>query len=168
MTQYNKRYLMLKSTWLIPSFLFLIPALSSLISTYNDLFTFLDKGSDPDPGLDICTVTTGDLDLIQYMSPCNGNSFCTVQYRNLGMSPSLMANLHWQRHIRVWTRIRIKSLMATLYYAEHVHIAQTWTQIPTPYFCVGQVSESESVPESVSGNVNEPWVGIRDRVWQCK
>ena len=32
------------------------------------------------------------------------------------------------------------------------HIAQTCTQIPTPYFCVGQASESESV----SGNVNEP------------
>ena len=29
-------------------------------------------------------------------------------------------------------------------------------QIPTPYFCTGQESESESVPESVSGNVNEP------------
>ena len=33
------------------------------------------------------------------------------------------------------------------------HIAQTWTQIPSPYFCVGQESESESVPESISGNV---------------
>ena len=30
------------------------------------------------------------------------------------------------------------------------HIAQTWTLIPTPYFCTGQESES------VSGNVNEP------------
>ena len=39
-----------------------------------------------------------------------------------------------------------------LYYAEHVHIAQTQTGIPTPYFFVGQESESESV----SGNVNEP------------
>ena len=46
--------------------------------------------------------------------------------------------------------------MATLYYAENVHIAQTQTRIPTPYFCIGQESESESVPESVSGNVNEP------------
>ena len=44
--------------------------------------------------------------------------------------------------------------MVTLHYAEHVHIAQTRTWIPTPYFCVGQ--ESESVPECVSGNVNEP------------
>ena len=43
--------------------------------------------------------------------------------------------------------------MATLYYVEHVHFAQTGTRIPTPYFCIGQVSESESVPESVSGNV---------------
>ena len=42
---------------------------------------------------------------------------------------------------------------ATLYYVEHVHIAET--QIPTTYFCVGQISESESV----SGNVNEPlWI----------
>ena len=35
------------------------------------------------------------------------------------------------------------------------HIAQIQNRIPTPYFfCIGQ--ESESVPESVSGNVNEP------------
>ena len=44
--------------------------------------------------------------------------------------------------------------MATLYYAEHVHITQT--RIPTPDFCMGQESESEFVPESISGNVNEP------------
>ena len=36
------------------------------------------------------------------------------------------------------------------------HIAQTRTRIPTLYFCTGQESESDSVPESVSGNVNEP------------
>ena len=36
------------------------------------------------------------------------------------------------------------------------HIAWTGTWIPTPYFCVGQESESESIPESVSGSVNEP------------
>ena len=36
------------------------------------------------------------------------------------------------------------------------HIAQTRTPIPTPYFFTGQGSESESVPESVSDNVNEP------------
>ena len=34
------------------------------------------------------------------------------------------------------------------------HIAVTQTRIPTPYFCIGQ--ESESVLESVSDNVNEP------------
>ena len=39
--------------------------------------------------------------------------------------------------------------MATLYYAEHVHIPQT--QIPTSYFCIGQESEYESLHESVSG-----------------
>ena len=33
-----------------------------------------------------------------------------------------------------------------------VHIAQTRTRIPTPYFCTGQ----ESVSESNSSNVNEP------------
>ena len=36
------------------------------------------------------------------------------------------------------------------------NISQTQTQILTPYLCVGQESESESVPKSVSGNVNEP------------
>ena len=35
---------------------------------------------------------------------------------------------------RPW--IRIPNLMATLYNAEHVHIAQT--RIPTTYFCIGQ------------------------------
>ena len=43
--------------------------------------------------------------------------------------------------------------MATLFYAEDVHIIWTRARIPIPYFCVGQ--ESESVPESVSSNVNE-------------
>ena len=42
--------------------------------------------------------------------------------------------------------------MAALHYAEHVHIAQTRTQVPTPYFC----TEQESETESVSGNVNGP------------
>ena len=49
--------------------------------------------------------------------------------------------------------------MARLYYADPFrtfHIAQTQTRIPTLYFTVGQESESESVSESVSGNVNEP------------
>ena len=63
----------------------------------------------------------------------------------------LTAHLHCRKWTRVQTQIQIPNLMATLYYTEHVHIAQT--QIPTPYFCKGQESESES---SVSGNVNEP------------
>ena len=46
--------------------------------------------------------------------------------------------------------------MAALYYAEHVNIAQAWSGIPTSYFCLGQETESESVPESVTDNVNEP------------
>ena len=47
--------------------------------------------------------------------------------------------------------------MATLYYAEHVHIAQTLTWIPTPYFCVGQeYYNSMPISESISGNVDEP------------
>ena len=37
----------------------------------------------------------------------------------------------------------------------NVHIAQTQTGVPTPYFCVVQESESESVPESDSSNINE-------------
>ena len=65
-----------------------------------------------------------------------------------------MTHLHCQRRARVWARIQIPNPMATLYYAEYVHIAQTWTQIPTPYFCTRQESEFESVPESVFGNVN--------------
>ena len=47
----------------------------------------------------------------------------------------------------------IPNLKTTLYYAEHVHIVQTRTRIPTPYFCTGQESETESI----SGNVNEPY-----------
>ena len=42
-------------------------------------------------------------------------------------------------------RIQIPNLMATLYHAETVHIAWTQTRIPTPYFFLGQESESESV-----------------------
>ena len=56
----------------------------------------------------------------------------------------------------VQTRIRIPNLMATLHYAERVHIAQTRTLIPTPYFCVRQESEFASVSETISDNVNEP------------
>ena len=40
--------------------------------------------------------------------------------------------------------------MATLYYVENVHFAQARTRIPSPYFCVGQESESES------GNITKP------------
>ena len=48
------------------------------------------------------------------------------------------------------------SPVATLYYTEDVHIAWTRTQIPTPYFCIVQESESESVPVSESDNVIKP------------
>ena len=43
--------------------------------------------------------------------------------------------------------------MATSYYVEHVHIVQIRAQIPTPYVCIAQESESESLPVSESGNV---------------
>ena len=62
-----------------------------------------------------------------------------------------MTHLHCRRRTRVRTRTRIPNPMATLYYAEHVHIAQTRTQISTPNFCVGDESEYVPVPESVSG-----------------
>ena len=64
-----------------------------------------------------------------------------------------MVHLHWQRQARLWSRIQIPNPMATLCYVEHVHIAQT--QIPTLYFYSGQEYESESKPESISGNINE-------------
>ena len=57
-----------------------------------------------------------------------------------------MAYLHSQRRTQLQTWIWIPTPMATLYDAEHVHIKQTRTRIPTPYFCIGH--ESESVPES--------------------
>ena len=66
---------------------------------------------------------------------------------------SLMVHIHCRRQTRKQTRIWIPSPMATLYYTEHVHIAQT--QIPTPYFCAVQESESKPVHEFISGNVNE-------------
>ena len=50
--------------------------------------------------------------------------------------------------------------MATLYCAEHVHIARVQIRIPTPYFCIGYESMSESVPEHVSGNVLFPTAWI--------
>ena len=52
--------------------------------------------------------------------------------------------------------------MATLYCTEHVHISQTQTQIPTPYFCVGQEYDYMLVSESVSDNVNEPLYAIKN------
>ena len=57
--------------------------------------------------------------------------------------------------------------MATLYYAEHVHIAQTLIRIPIPYFCVGQESESESISESISRNINESllYLPFSSRLW---
>ena len=58
----------------------------------------------------------------------------------------VMAHLHLRR------RIRIPNSMATLYWAEYFTLH---TRIPTPYFCTGQESESQSVPIPVSGNINE-------------
>ena len=53
------------------------------------------------------------------------------------VSMTVMVHLHCRRQTRVGTRTWIRNPMATLYYAEHVHIAQTQTWIPTPYYCVG-------------------------------
>ena len=68
----------------------------------------------------------------------------------------VMAHLHCRRQTRIRTLIRIPNLVATLYCAEHVHIVQTQTRIPTPYFCMRQESEFKSITKSVSSNVNEP------------
>ena len=54
-----------------------------------------------------------------------------------------MAYLYCRRRTRIRTKTPIQNSMATLYYTEHVHIAQTQTWIPSPYFCTGQESESE-------------------------
>ena len=48
----------------------------------------------------------------------------------------------------------IPNPLPALYYSEHIHIAQTWTSISTPYFCI--VQESESVTISESGNAIKP------------
>ena len=72
----------------------------------------------------------------------------------LCMELCVMAHLHCRRRTWVQSQIRIRIQMATLYHAKHVYIPQT--QIPTPYFCIGQESESESILESVSSNANEP------------
>ena len=55
-----------------------------------------------------------------------------------------MTYLHCQRRTRVQTLVQIPNPMATLYYVEHVHIAQPRTQIPTAYSYTGYQSESES------------------------
>ena len=90
--------------------------------------------------------------------PMIESAFCFVFFARYKISYyGLMAHLHGRRQTRVLTQIRIPKIMATLYYGEHVHIAQTRTRIPIPYFCTGQESKSESLPESVSGNVNKPW-----------
>ena len=67
-----------------------------------------------------------------------------------------MAHLHYRIRTRIWTRTQVRNPMARLCYTETVPIVQMQTQIPTPYFGTGYESKSESVPESVSGNVNEP------------
>ena len=48
------------------------------------------------------------------------------------------AHLHCRR--RNLVRIRNPNPMATLYYAELVHIVHIGTRIPTSYFCIGQES----------------------------
>ena len=74
-----------------------------------------------------------------------------------------MAHSDCQRHTRIRNQTQILNPWATLYYTEHVYIAQTPTQIPTTCFCVGHKSES------VSGNVNEPKerVTIKQRFVGC-
>ena len=49
-------------------------------------------------------------------------------------------------HCQTWIRIRtwIPNPMDTLYYARHVHIAQT--RSPTPHFCFGQESSPYPYP----------------------
>ena len=49
----------------------------------------------------------------------------------------VMAHLHCRR----WTLVQtwIRNPVATLYYAQHFHIAQTRTWIPTPYWCISTV-----------------------------
>ena len=66
-------------------------------------------------------------------------SFGLCQCEHTLTVDSKMAYLHWRWRTQVWTRIRIVSIAKT----------------PTPYLCIGQESESESVPVSESGNVNE-------------
>ena len=58
----------------------------------------------------------------------------TMFKKSKGATDKKRAHLHCQTRTRVQTRIRIPSLMGTLYNAEHVHISQTQSQIPIPYF----------------------------------
>ena len=86
----------------------------------------------------------------------HGSIGADAQYERALMKRfGFMAQLHCSRWTLVQTQIRIPNPMATLYYTENVHIVQPQTRIPTPYFCIGQAFGSESVPKSVSGNVNE-------------
>ena len=61
----------------------------------------------------------------------SGNMFgiilCNHRVWNLAVEINHNGSLYWR------IRIRIPNPKATLYYAEHVHIAQTQTRIPTPY-----------------------------------
>ena len=70
-------------------------------------------------------------------------------YYQISKLPSglgVMANYIARLGLAYRLGLTFQGLMATLYYVENIHIAQTQTQIPTPYFCIGQGSESESVP----------------------
>ena len=69
------------------------------------------------------------------MSGKNKNQNSCSTYTVVSMTA--VTHLHCRRQTRVGTRTWIRNPMATLYYAEHVHIAQTQTWIPTPYYCVG-------------------------------
>ena len=48
----------------------------------------------------------------------------------------LMAHLHYERQTQDTDSDMDSDSMATLYYAEHAHIAQTQTLIPTLYGCI--------------------------------
>ena len=65
-----------------------------------------------------------------------------------------MAHLHCRTRIWLPTLIRIPNQMATLLYAEHFTLHWLRFRSPTPYFCTGQESESQSVSESISSNVS--------------
>ena len=74
-------------------------------------------------------------------------------YRN-HPTPREMAYLHWQRRTQERDSGRDSKPNDYIVLCRTFHIAQTWTRIPTPYFCIGQESGSESVSES--GNVFKP------------